>query len=146
MSIDGARDSMVCGATRISNVSSSVMYEDCGICVQSSERCSVRGATFYNAGHLYLYFTHGMSPNTRGFHEAVGNTFRNLPGEPAKRAIHVENTTVEVQGNRSWQQAGTDLSYTCNTTAPAVVTVDGKSMPIGLQPFTGSNLLLPART
>jgi hypothetical protein len=146
MSIDGTRDSIVCGATRISNISASVMYEDCGICVQGSERCSVKDVTFLNAGHLYLYFTHGMSPNTRGFHEAVGNTFRNLPGAPAKRAIHIDNTTVEVRHNTSWQQVGTDLSYTSDTKEPALVTVDGKSVPLGLQPFTGSNLLLPART
>jgi hypothetical protein len=144
ISIDGATDTVVRGATRVSNIPASADGA-AGISITNSERCSVRNATLIEAGNSYILIHRGVTPNNRGYHEIIGNTFYNRDGHSgAHAAIDVFDTRAEVRENTSWEMIGTTLNYTCNTVLPAKVTVDGKAVPPGVQTFCGSNIIVPA--
>jgi hypothetical protein len=143
-SLDGARDSLVRGATRISNVSTTLTDGACGIGLSACERCSIREAVLDNTGHYFLYITKGYSPNTGGFHEVIGNAFRNASGTGAThKAIYVDNQSAAVRGNTAYQKSGTTFGFACNTSAPAQVNVDGTPVAYGAQSFGGTNQIVP---
>jgi hypothetical protein len=109
----------------------------------ASERCSIRGATFQDAGHINIRVTRSYVPRGSGFNEIVGNTFRNSPGSPEHRAVYVEDHNCEVGRNIVYQSPGTILSFESNIEPPTVVTSDGVPIPTGNVAFLGSNLIIP---
>ena len=146
ISIDGAEDTVVRGSTFIRNVSSGSPDGSgaVGVNVQNSERCSVQGATFVDAGHACVFLIAGVTPNTRGFHEVVGNTFRNSTGALPHFGVWVANTTVSVCNNITWQKSGTSLTHKSNTEAPAKTYCDGVALANGIDvPIAGTNYILP---
>jgi hypothetical protein len=144
ISIDGACDSRVRGATRLHNITCDAPNESRGIWVAASERCSIRGATLHDAGHIYIRVTRSYVPRGSGFNEIVGNTFRNSPGSPEHRAVYIEDHNCEVGRNIVYQSPGTILSFESNTAAPTVATSDGVPIAPGSVAFQGSNLIIPA--
>ena len=149
-SIDGARDTSIRGGTRISNITAPLLkYGASGIVIASSERVSVQGTVLTDCGHVGIMAIRGDSPNTRGFHELSGNTFRksvpdNTAAEPAMHfAIYIADTSSVVRNNTSYQKTGTTLNFGCNVNPPAQVLVDNTVVGYGEKLFAGSNVIFP---
>lgn len=144
ISIDGAADTLVRGATKISNITTTLTDGACGVGLTSSIRSSVKLVDFTDCGHLFIYCTKGFLANTTGGHVFENNTFRNPGGTGSThRSIYIDNQSACVRQNVAYQKTGTTLGYQSITSAPAQVWVDGSAVAYGDQSFAGSNLQLP---
>jgi hypothetical protein len=144
ISIDGAADTLVRGATKISNITTTLTDGACGVGLTSSIRSSVKLVDFTDCGHLFIYCTKGFLANTTGGHVFENNTFRNPGGTGSThRSVYVDQQSASVRQNTTYQKAGTTLGYQCITSVPAQVFVDGVAVAYGDQTFGGSNIQLP---
>jgi hypothetical protein len=108
ISIDGARDTLVRGATTVRNVTTT--YAPAGaavaIALLASERCSIKGVVTENT-RSGIYVTKGHLANTTGHHEIADNTFRNVADSDAShRAIYIDEQSVSVCNNTAFQKPG----------------------------------------
>lgn len=153
--LDGAGDTIVRGACKISNITST--YESspgandgaCGIGLTDCERCSIQGVVFNDAGHKHIYCDAVYLPHTTGFHDFSNNTFynRNSASAFVQYALWLRNQSCSVRQNLAYQKLGTSLLYLSNTASTAsLVCADGVPCAVGTVLFGGAppatNLIL----
>jgi hypothetical protein len=146
ITLDGSRDSFVSGSTRVANITSNLSPGGAiGIGISASQRCSIMGCQFDNAGNCPIYVDLWYLTNDSGFHVIADNTFRNAPGNTVgvHQSIFIKNQSASIRNNTSWQGAGMLFGYNCNTSAPAKVWCDGVAVAYGEQSYGGSNIIMP---
>jgi hypothetical protein len=151
ISIDGAIDSSVRGATIIRNISTTAadVTGAFGIALQGAQRCSIQGVQFVDAGYAAIAVHCGHLANSTGFHDISNNVMRNPSGYPSAtpannhRAISINDQCCRVKNNTAYQKSGTFLGFqSVTTTAGAVVVCDEAALATGSVNFGGTNLIL----
>jgi hypothetical protein len=144
--LDGAGDTIVRGACRIRNVTSTIADGACGIGLTDCERVTIQGALIEDCGHKFIYADAVYLPITpaSGFHQFSGNVFRNRAGYPPTQnhyAIWIRNQCASIRQNTAWQKPTTFLGYqsTQDVGSANVVMVDGTPVGGGAVLLGGSN-------